>query len=625
MKKQTSHFFLVFTLLILFQISCQNQNVVGETAVPQQTNNVTLSPLHPLTPSSSHSLDINTLHEQLFAAQLARNPEFATDLGVADHFQIGQSQLTNVSDAYLRETDAMLIDYLALLESIDPATLTPAQKLTNDILIWDLREQTRGMAFPYHDYIVNQLFSIPNDLPGFLAHIHPMDTVQDAEDYLSRLSQVDVQLAQVIEGLQIRADLGIIPPTFVFVRVLDQLPRLIAGQPRQHILVTNFEAKLAVLPLTDLEKQEMVNTVIDLVADTVYPAYYDLIDYLEQLQAQATEEDGVWKLPNGGDYYAYTLYHHTTTDLTVDEIHELGLDEVVRIQGEMQDLLASLGYDTNIPVGIGQIYRNAGGIQIGSDAARDDVFAAYENAMSAADDILAELFNIKPNAPLEIERVPEFREGSAPGAYYTSPPLDGSRPGIFFVNMPTGGYVSHVGIPTLAFHEGIPGHHFQKAIQSELQGVPTYRRAAHFSAFAEGWALYVEKLVAEYGYYENDPYGDYGRLQSELFRAVRLVVDTGIHAKQWTRQDAIKYMSDTLGWDEASVTAEVERYIVWPGQAASYKIGELTILRLREEARTSLGDAFVIAEFHTIILQNGDVPLEILEQIVNTWLKELQE
>ncbi|MCP5095482.1 MAG: DUF885 domain-containing protein, partial [Chloroflexi bacterium] len=494
MKKQTRSLTLLIILLIILT-SCQNQEVIVETAVPPipttppQQPTLTPSPqqpavAHPLTPSSFtpiprdqwETLDIDTLHEQLFAAQLARAPEFATDLGVADHFQIGQSQLTNISDAYLRETDDMLIDQLALLESIDPTTLTPAQKLTNDILIWDIREQIRGMEFQYHDYIINQLFSIPNDLPGFLAYVHPIDTLQDAEDYLSRLAQVDDQFAQVTEALQIRADLGIIPPAFAFERMLDQLPSLIAGQPKQNIIVTTFESRLAELDLTDLERQEMVNTATDLVADTIFPAYRDLIDTLKQHQTLATDEDGVWKLPNGDDYYAYALYHHTTTNMTADEIHELGLAEVARIEGEMQTLLASLGYDTNIPVGIGQIYRNAGGIQIGNDAARDDVFAAYENAMIAADDIMAELFNIRPNAPLEIERVPEFREDSSPGAYYTSPPLDGSRPGIFFVNTPTGGYASHVGIPTLAFHEGVPGHHFQKAIQSELQDVPTYRR-----------------------------------------------------------------------------------------------------------------------------------------------------
>ncbi|KAA3658323.1 MAG: DUF885 domain-containing protein [Chloroflexi bacterium] len=642
--------YLLIILSIFLLVGCQNQEVGGETpalsevetavsptqsptSLPDPTTQPPTTPANTPAPTAKSpisnpfpkawsTLDIDTLHEEIFIEMMRRDPQFATDLGVANKYGLGQSQLTNVSDAYLRETDNFITETLALLESIDPNSLTPLQKRSNDILIWDLRDQVRGIDFKYHEYNVNQLFSIPNDLPGFMSGLHPINTVQDAEDYISRLSQVGEQFEQVIEGLEIRAELGMLPPRFVFDRVREQLRTIRSPKAEDHEIYTSFERQLADLNLPTSEAEALQNEVIVQLNETVYPAYQKLIDTLSNLKMDATTDDGVWKLPNGEDYYAYALQHHTSTDMTADEIHELGLQEVERISGEMELLLGELGYSTKIPNGIGQIYNNAGGIQINNDQARQDVFAAYENAMSAADEIVGELFNIYPKAPLIIERVPAFRETSSPGAYYLSPPLDGSRPGIFFINAPQGGYVSMVGVPTLAFHEGVPGHHFQKAIQSELQDMPTFRRALLFGAYAEGWALYVEKLAWEYGYYDDDPHGNYGRLQSELFRAVRLVVDTGIHAKQWTRQEAIDYMSNTLGWSKNGVAAEVERYIVWPGQATSYKIGELTILRLRDEAQQTLGDNFDIAEFHTVILQNGDVPLEILEEIVREWIKE---
>ena len=633
--------FLLIALSIFLLVGCQNQDVGMETAVsPTQSPTsipdptATVAPItestNPQTPISNlpkewATLDIDILHEEIFVEMMRRDPQFATDLGIADQYGLGQSQLTNVSDAFLQETDAFLIETLALLKSIDPATLTPTQKRSNDILIWDLQEQVRSIEFKYHAYNINQLFSIPNDLPGFMTGLHPIDTKQDAEDYVSRLSQVDEQFDQVIEGLYIRAEMGMLPPRFVFDRILGQLRSISSPKAEDHTIYTSFEQKLTNLNLPASEAEALQNDVIAQINESVLPAYQKLIDTLEELQNDATNDDGVWKLPNGDDYYAYALHHHTTTDMTADEIHELGLQEVKRITGEMEALLAELGYSTNIPTGIGQIYGNAGGIQITNEQARQDVYAAYEDAIAVADELVDELFNIEPQAPLIIERVPSFRETSSPGAYYLSPPLDGSRPGIFFINVPQGGYVSMVGVPTLAFHEGVPGHHFQKAIQSELQDVPTFRKAALFGVYAEGWALYVEKLMWEYGYYEDDPYGNYGRLQSELFRAVRLVVDTGIHAKKWTRQEAIDYMSSTLGWGVNGVTSEVERYIVWPGQATSYKIGELTMFRLRDEAQQALGGNFDIAEFHTVILQNGDVPLEILEDIVHEWIEVKSE
>ena len=576
----------------------------------------------PAPPEALAELDIDALHEQIFADLLRRDPQFATELGVADHFGIDEGLLTNVSDAYQDETDQMIRDYLALLQAVDPATLTPAQQLSNDILIWDLQDEVNGMPFRYHVYLVNQLFSIPIDLSGFMIGIHPLDDAADAENYVRRLSAVGIQFDQIIAGMELRAELGLLPPRFVFDRVISQLNSIIAVDTAQNDMLTYFANRLGELDFSRADQETLIENAAREMTEGVYPAYERLIASLTALQAQATDEDGVWRLPDGEAYYAYTLAHHTTTEMTAVQIHDLGLQEVERIQGEMIALLEAEGYGSSLATGIGQIYQNGGGIQIRDEQTRQEVFAAYEDALATADELLSPLFNIEPQAPLEIMRVPPAREASAPGAYYTTPPLDGSRPGIFWINTPNNRFLSFVGIPTLAFHEGFPGHHFQKAIQSELQDVPTFRRAIGFAAYAEGWALYVERLAWEYGYYEDDPFGNWGRLQSELFRAVRLVVDTGIHDLGWTRQEAIDYMVENLNWSPESVTAEVERYIVWPGQATSYKIGELTILRLRDEAQAALGDQFDIAAFHTLILQNGDVPLGILEQIVDQWISE---
>ena len=621
----------ILLALIVFVAACARaEEVMPATAVSiaddsTETTSDTplptpdLPPFTPAPPETLAELNIDALHEQIFAELLRRDPQYATELGVADQFGIDEGLLTNVSDVYQDETDQLIREYLVLLEAIDPTTLTPAQKLSNDILIWDLRDQVRGMEFRYHTYLINQLFSIPIDLPAFMVGVHPLENQTDAQNYVRRLAQVGTQFDQVIAGMEIRAERGLLPPRFVFDRVLTQLLSLIAVNVVDNEMFTHFAAQVDSLDLSSEDKQMLLDSVASELENGVYPAYERLIESLSGLQTESTDDDGVWKLPDGEAYYAYTLSHHTTTEMTAAEIHELGLQEVDRIQGEMVELLAELGYSTNLSTGIGQIYQNGGGIQISNDQTRQEVFAAYESALAKADNILSPLFNIQPQASLEIMRVPAFREASAPGAYYTTPPLDGSRPGIFWINTPNGRFVSHVGIPTLAFHEGFPGHHFQKAIQSELQDVPTFRRAVGFAAYAEGWALYVEKLAWEYGYYEDDPFGNWGRLQSELFRAVRLVVDTGIHDQGWTRQEAINYMVQNLNWSPDIVTAEVERYIVWPGQATSYKVGELTILRLRDEAQAALGDQFDIAEFHTLILQNGDVPLGILEQIVGQW------
>ena len=611
-----------FTLLalLLVLVACRASPPITPTTAP--TPAATLAPVTPVSPEQWDALDPDALFAQIFAQMLRRDPEWATELGLADAFGIPQDELTNVSPAYQEETYQLAAGNLARLQALDPATLTPAQRVSRDIYIWLLDDQVRGHDFALHDYPVNQVFGIQNSLPTFMAYVHPLRHLPDAQDYVARLAQVGVKFDQAIVALGVRADAGMIPPRFVFDRVLAEMGS-ITGQPAaQSLFYAEFHRRLQELDnISAADKETIAAAALAEVENTVYPAYDRLAATLRELRQQATTDDGVWKLPNGDAYYAYALRHHTSTDLTAAEIHALGLQEVARIQEEMRDLLAAQGFSTDLARGTGQMYQAGGGISIASQADRDAAIAAYQSAMDRGMAKMDAAFNLRPRAALQIVPVPDFRGGGSL-AYYNAPPVDGSRPGYFSANLSQGRFISFVELPTLAYHEGVPGHHFQLSIQVEETSLPTFRRATVLTGFAEGWALYAERLAADYGVYTDDPYGDYGRLQAELFRAVRLVLDTGIHAQGWTRQQAIDYFVQTMNWPESVAVGEVERYIVWPGQAVTYKVGQLTLLRLRDQAQTALGGDFDIAAFHDLILQNGSVPFPILEELVTDWVTE---
>lgn len=559
-------------------------------------------------------LDLDALHEQIFVELMRRDPEWATDLGVADQYNISQDRLTNVSVSYQQETGRLMEQWLVQLQAVDPTTLTQEQRLSNEMLIWYLSDQIVGYKMLVYDYLVNQVFGVHNTLPTFFAYSHQVHNQEDAQDYIARLGQVGGKLDQTIASLQYRAEQGVVPPAFVFERVLGEIDSLLEQPVAESLFFVPFQEKLALLPLTAEERSALESAALMEVEQTVYAAYERLAEYLGQLQSQAPAEGGMGRLAGGEAYYAYMLRHHTTTELMADGIHALGLAEVARVQEEIRGLLQEEGVSS-----VQEMYRRAGGIQLEDEASRQQALDAYRQAMVFGEEKMGAVFGLRPQAQLEIVPVPAFRQGG-PGAYYNSPPLDGSRPGYFSVDLTPGRFVSFVGLPTLAYHEGIPGHHYQSSLQSEMSGVPTFRRAIRVTSFAEGWALYAERLAFEYGVYEDNPYGNLGRLQAELFRSVRLVVDTGIHHLGWTRQEAIDYFVNTMNWSVDVATNEIERYIVWPGQATAYKVGQLTISRLRQEAQTALGGAFDLSEFHTIVLQNGDLPLPLLEEVVQHWV-----
>lgn len=400
---------------------------------------------------------------------------------------------------------------------------------------------------------------------------------------------------------------------------------LIAGPPAQNLLSTNLDEKLAKLSADELDeatRERLKAEARAAVQDAVYPAYRELIAYYEQLLPKTKGNFGAWALPDGAAFYAWAVKQHTTTGMTPDQVHELGLREVARIEGEMDAILRAEGLaEGTVGARVQQIGRRPDQLYPDTDAGRKQILADYQRIIDEIDAGLDPYFDVRPKIGVKVERVPEFREKTAPGAYYNTPAFDGSRPGIFYANLRNVAEIPKFGMRTLAFHEAIPGHHFQKTIQQELEGVPTFRKVLPFTAFAEGWALYTERLAWEIGYQKN-PLDNLGRLQAEMFRAVRLVVDTGLHHKRWTREQAIDYMGEKTGMPESDVVAEIERYLVMPGQALAYKVGMNRILELRERARAELGDGFDLRRFHNLVLTAGDMPLMLLERRVGDWIEK---
>jgi len=462
------------------------------------------------------------------------------------------------------------------------------------------------------------------NIPRFLDTFHRVNTAEDAEHYISRLSGIDTKMEQNMEGILIREDKGIIPPTFVIDKSVVTMQDFVDLPAEENVLYTSFKGKLEEAgEISSEERDVFLASAKTEIENVVYPAYQAYIDYFSALRATSNDDAGVWKLPDGEAYYNYLLRLRTTTDMTADEIHATGVAEVDRIQTEMLELFAAEGYDPSLGVKalFDQLAEEERFYYPDTDEGRAQILEDYAAIIVEIEAGVAEAFNITPKADVVVKRVPEFSEKNSAGAYYNGPSRDGSRPGTFYANLYDIKATPKYGMRTLAYHEAVPGHHFQSAIQSELQGLPEFRKEAHFTSYSEGWGLYAERLAWEMGF-QDDPYDNLGRLQAELFRAVRLVVDTGIHAKRWTREEAIDYMLTNTGMVEIEVISEIERYIVNPGQATAYKVGMMAILRLREEAKQALGDKFDIRDFHDVILKNGALPLVAIREQVMKYVEE---
>jgi uncharacterized protein (DUF885 family) len=568
---------------------------------------------------------LNLFYEKVFAQVLFEEPELLSSLGLVERFGITghNAKLGDVSPAHQQHYFDLAKKNLADLRTYPIEKQTDSQKLSTHILEWYLARDLEGEKYQWHNYPVNQLFGVQNEFPSFMANTHRLLAPRDCEYYRLRLVAVGTKFDQLIESLKMREQKGILPPRFVVEKVLTEMKNFTDKPAPENILATSFKERAA--KISDLSEEQRVayqKKVETAITDYVYPAYAKLIDYFNSILPKTTTDDGVWKLPDGAAFYAYALRKSTTTTLNPEEVHQLGLGEVARIEAEMRTLLDANGY-AGRPIGEAMIAlgKDPQFLFPNDDKGRADVLAEYKRLIDDAIVRCQLLFTTTPKAKIEVQRVPVFKEATSAGAYYNGASMDGTRPGIFYANLRDMSEIPRWSMRTLAYHEGVPGHHWQIATAQELKGVPQFRKLIPFTAYQEGWALYSEWLAKEAGWYEGDPSGDLGRLQGELFRAVRLVVDTGIHAKRWPREQAIAYMREKTGMGEKEVTAEIERYIVNPGQACAYKIGMLKIQELRKRAQSGLGAKFDQRQFHDVVLKNGALPLEILDEQVNAYIQ----
>ena len=563
-------------------------------------------------------------YERVFVEYGFQDPQMMSSMRMLPSWMDWYSDdLTDQSLAQERKMQVKLKKDLATLQKYDRKGMNESDALNYDMLQYFLAIQVEGEKYAHHNYPLNQLFGIQNEFPTFMATQHPVESEADAENYLARLDKTPAIVEQVMEGLLVREREKILPPTFVVEKVLKEMRAFVAVPPAQNILYTSLAEKFdkaGESAVSAAQRKDLLARTETAIRDKVYPAYGKFIAYYDKLLPKTTGNNGVWALPDGDAFYAYAVKMHTTTAMTPEQVHQLGLSEVARIEAEMDVILRGEGLSLgSVGARVQGVSKRPDQLYPDTDAGRTEVINDFQSIINEIDNGLTPYFNVRPKMGVEVERVPQFREKTAPGAYYNPPAFDGSRPGVFYINLRNTAEVAKFGMRTLAYHEGIPGHHFQIAIQQEMKGVPIFRKVLPFTAFAEGWALYSERLAWEAGF-QKQPLDNLGRLQAEMFRAVRLVVDSGMHYKHWSREQSIAYMLEKTGMSETDVVAEIERYLVMPGQALAYKVGMNKILELRERAKTALGPKFDIKAFHDVVLTGGSMPMALLEQRVDQWV-----
>ncbi|MGA2780240.1 MAG: DUF885 domain-containing protein [Steroidobacteraceae bacterium] len=572
---------------------------------------------------------LNMLANRQAIEFLVENPELFSQVGIIDGtiFDHHSDKLAAVGAAKRDADYAQFESFLTELQKFDRAKLGRQDQITYDILT-DFYGS--GLAFKKFDWVsseslypVSPMWGTQVTLPNFLLSGHVIKNEKTARNYVARLVASGAKLDAVTAEVQRQANMGVVEPVALLDKALAGIADTVKPAPEDNPLVATFVARMDKLDGLDAAlKSKFKTEATDAVKTQIYPAYARMSAALEALRPRAQlQTAGVDRLPNGAEYYALVLRQMTTTDYTPDQIHALGLREVARIDSQMDTLLKAQGLASgSVAVRMQALAKDPRFLFPNTDDGRRQVVERYQQILDEVNAQMPAYFKTVPAGKLTVERVPKAAEKGSAGAYYEPAALDGSRPGKFFANLRDLSEVPSFGMKTLAYHEGIPGHHFQISTALGLTGLPIIRRETLYSAYAEGWALYAEQFASEIGMYKDDPWGDLGRLQAELFRAVRLVVDTGIHSKGWSREQAIAYMADTTGMPEGEVVSEIERYMGQPGQACAYKVGQLKILELRDKAKAALGDRFTLKDFHAVVLENGGVPLTILEQLVDEWI-----
>ena len=557
---------------------------------------------------------------------LLESPEYMTYIGIFDPYNaiLKHNQKLSINTLADDEEDYQdSLKHLSMLKKYDSETLTEVQKVTQKIAIFDTENSIdRFENFRFHSYPFNQISGNHLNLVEFMTDTHPVRNYREASDYIKRVRLIDESMKSDLLWLEEQKKLGIFAPQFVFDHVIRQLNELLSYTDDENPLMQVFIRKVSELEISPEKKEALFDELSAVIKSDVKPGYEIILQYMESNYANANPHHGVWSQPNGDAFYASRLRSYTTTDYTAEEIHQIGLSEVERISNRMKEIFVLLGYEVNKPVGemMNALNENPEFLYADTPDRKEIVIADYNQMVKEAEEDVRPYFERFPISPVEVRAVPEYSEKTAAGGYYQAPSLDGSRPGVFYANLYDIKQTPTFGMRTLTFHEAVPGHHFQIALNQENEKLTLYRKMGYrTSAFTEGWALYSEQLAVEAGMTKN-LYDELGVLQSEMFRANRLVVDTGMHYKKWTREQAMEYMKKTTGMSDTEVRVEIERYIVWPGQATSYKMGMLKILELREKAKEALGEKFDIKKFHTVVLDQGIVPLFVLEDIIDEWI-----
>ena len=569
------------------------------------------APVNPLAAPASVEANrkaLNVIFEDYWQDNLKHNPEFASSLGDKRYNdQISDYSVKAVNDGLAREQN-----FLLRLAAIDPAGFTSQEKTSRDLLLRQFAEDQEAAEFKEWEMPLNQMGGIHTTYPQLVAQLG-FTTVKDYDDWIARLHAIPKAFDQVTANMSIGMDDGRLPPKYLLEKALERVKSMASQKPEDSPLALPLKSFPAAIKAAEQEriKAEMLGVI----GKEVLPAYLRFARFLEASYVPAgREQPGINSLPDGAKYYAFLIRRTTTTNLTAEQIHQIGLDQVKRDEAEMLAIAQKLGF-ADLKSFRASLKTNPK-LKPASAEALLDAYRGYLKPMQAR---LPSLFGRLPKAPFEVAPVPDFLEKTSAPAYYEAGTPDGSRPGRLFINTYNATDRNLFQVEDVAYHEGLPGHHLQISIAQELDDVPTFRKFGGYTAYTEGWGLYAERLGKDVGFYQ-DPYSDYGRLDGDIWRAIRLVVDTGVHSQHWTREQMVQYFHDHSTIDETSIQAEVDRYIAWPSQALAYKIGQLKILELRDRAKAALGDKFDLRAFHDQVLDSGALPLDVLSDRIDGWI-----
>jgi uncharacterized protein (DUF885 family) len=563
---------------------------------------------------------LNNFFEEAFNESMMRSPTWQTYVGLKTNYD----KLDNETEEFEIEGIEILKANLKKLESFNYDALNKQSRLSYDLFKKSLMQRLEGYEkWKFHHFPLNQMFGYHSGTPSFLINMHKIESKEDALAYISRLKEIKRVFQERMVYNKKQKELGIFAPKFTYDHIIDASRNIITGRPftksnDDSPLLKDFKQKIKSLKISTKEKNELIAQSKYALIESVKPAYDELISWIKSLDKINNKNEGAWSLPDGDEFYRFRLKSITTTDMTPEEIHEFGLKDVKRIHKEMNIIKNKVGFKGSLPEFFNFMKNSDRFYYPNTKSGKNSYLKDSENVIKEMKDFLPNIFNTFPKADLIVKAVEEYREKTAGTAFYQGPPLFGGRPGIYYVNLYKMQDAPKYELEALAYHEAIPGHHMQTAIMTELKDLPKFRRTYRVTSYTEGWGLYAERLAKDVGFYK-DPYSDFRRLSMELWRASRLVVDTGIHSKKWSREKAINFLAENNPTGELENKKGIERYFIMPGQATAYKIGMEKILDLRERSKAKLGEKFDIREFHDVILSNGSLPLDILEDQVQQW------